>query len=510
MNQTENIKHDSEQLDEKIGFYFSDLCKGFVKFWWVCVLLAVLAGGYKYITGRISYVPYYTSSATFTVSTENNVNSLSGVSAYAFYYDSATASQLAETFPYILGSNLLQDAVCEDMKIDAMPASLKADAVSGSNMFTMTATGRDPQTTYDVLISAIENYPSIAKYVVGNIKLNVITPAEVATAPSNSAVYKETAFKWAIFGAVAGLVLVLAYAFLRNTVRTKKDIKSELNCETLGVVPQVVFKKHKMDFNQSVLINNDSVGSGFKEAFRVLRNTFLHSINENEKIITVTSTAPGEGKTTVITNLALSLAEHGKKVLLVDADLRHPSVSGILGFDKDKINYEKVTAKYAVTYLKNYKISFMNILTHGETKDRITLNSHEYKHIFDEVRDDYDIILVDTPPCGLVSDTVFVSQVSDAAMYVIYQDTIRASKIRSGLNNLVASDVKVLGCILNGAVSGVTGYGHDYGYGYGYGYGYKSYGKYGYGYGHGEHGKKHTRKRSKGSAVTEGAADEKI
>ena len=128
-----------------------------------------------------------------------------------------------------------------------------------------------------------------------------------------------------------------------------------------------------------------------------------------------------------------------------------------------------------ITYLEKYKISFLHILT-GED-ERMSLNSHEYKRIFDEVRDDYDIVLVDTPPCGLVSDTIFAAQVSDGAVYVVYQDTVRTSKIRSGLNNLVASDVKIFGCVLNGALSGFSGYGHGYGYGYGYRYG--KYGKYG-------------------------------
>lgn len=510
MNQSENKRQDAEQNNEKISLYFSDLWKGLMKFWWVCVALAVLAGGYKFVSGRLKYVPVYTASATFTVSTENNMNSISGVSAYSFYYDSSTASQLAKTFPYILGSNLLQEAVCEDMQVPAMPAGLSAVAVTGSNMFTMTATGKDPQTTYDTLMSVIKNYPSIAKYVVGNIKLNMISSPEVPTEPSNGAGYKRSALKWSLYGAALGLMLILLYAFARNTVRTKKDIKSELNCEALGTVPQVVFKKHKMEFDRAVLLTNDGVGSGFKESFRVLRNTFLHSLGEHDKVVTVTSTAPGEGKTTVITNLALSLAEHDKKVLLIDADLRHPSVAALLGFDPEEIDYDITAKRYKITYLEKYKISFLHILT-GED-ERMSLNSHEYKRIFDEVKDDYDIVLVDTPPCGLVSDTIFAAQVSDGAVYVVYQDTVRTSKIRSGLNNLVASDVKIFGCVLNGALSGFSGYGH----GYGYGYGYKSYGKYGkygygygyYGYGYGEQQEKHHRKHR--DKTRKGEAHEEI
>ena len=120
------------------------------------------------------------------------------------------------------------------------------------------------------------------------------------------------------------------------------------------------------------------------------------------------------------------------------------------------------------------------------------MNAERIKDIFDSVRDKYDYILVDTPPCGLISDSMFIAQASDAALYVILQDTVRVTKIRSGLDNIMSANVRVIGCVLNGALSGITGYGYNYGYGYG---GYRSYGKYsGYGYGYG-YGRKHRQKK---------------
>jgi Mrp family chromosome partitioning ATPase len=83
---------------------------------------------------------------------------------------------------------------------------------------------------------------------------------------------------------------------------------------------------------------------------------------------------------------------------------------------------------------------------------------------------------------------MFIAQAADAAIYVVYQDAVRIGKIKSSLNNLLSTDIKVLGCVLNGTIGGTRGYGYGYGYkNYGYGYGYKGYGygykKYGYGYG---------------------------
>ena len=106
------------------------------------------------------------------------------------------------------------------------------------------------------------------------------------------------------------------------------------------------------------------------------------------------------------------------------------------------------------------------------------INSGNLADIFSLVKADYDLILVDTPPCSIVSDAMFVAQASDGVLYVILQDTARISKIKSGLDSLMSTDSEILGCILNGAQTSVMGYGY-----------YKAYNKYGYYKGYGKYGR---------------------
>ena len=491
MNQTETKMNNREKPDSnEVKIYLSDLWNGVKKLWWVCLLISVVLGASMFIKAYSSYVPVYTSSVTLTVTTQKS-SSVNSISVYSFYYDASTAAQLETTFPIILRSNLLQDAICEDMGIDYVPASLNATAVSGTNMFTMTATGRDPQMTYDVLLSAIEKFPSVAKYAVGNIRLELISSPQVPEAPSNSSDYMDKAVTGALIGLIIGVIIILAYMVMRRTIKTKDDIKKELNVELLGSVPEVHFKKRTKQVDESVLFTNNKTGTSFKESLRVLRNLFANALKKNEKVVMVTSTAPGEGKTTVSTNLALALADYGKKVLIVDADLRHPSVLGLLGESEENVEFFAVTPQYKIGELEKFDISFMSIIK--QNKDKLFLDVEELKEIFNTVRDDYDYIIVDTPPCGLVSDSSYVAQAVDAIIYVVLQDTVKISKIRDGIESLLSTDAKVLGCILNGVKSGLSGYGYGYGYGrygygygkYGYGYGYGGYG-YGYGYGYGE------------------------
>lgn len=481
MSQTDTNSKDNKAYvnERKITVYPSDFIKGIKKLWWTCILLAVLAGGGMFFNSYRSYTPKYTVSATFTVSTQNSSASIGGISVYSFYYDSTTAAQLASTFPYLLNSNLLSDMICEDMGITSIPVKMNASAVAGSNMFTLSVTGRDPQLTYDILQSVIKNYPSVAKYVVGNIKLTMITTPTVPTKPSNSSGYVTDGIKGTAIGFAAGLALIVIYALSRKTVRTKEDVRNELNCEYIGTIPQVRFKKHKVQTDCSVLFTNDKAGAGFLESVRVLRNTFTHALGGKDKIIMVTSTAPGEGKTTVLTNLAISLADYDKKVLLIDGDLRNPSVAKLLGLNLDELNWHTETEKYKITDLGEYNISFMSI-DNSDLKKQRFINSGDIKSIFDSVRNSYDYIFVDAPPCGLVSDALYIAQEADAAFYVIYQDAVRIGKIRSGLDGLMSTNVKIIGCVINGAGSGIAGYGHSYGYG-SYGYGHYGYGHYGYG-----------------------------
>ena len=115
--------------------------------------------------------------------------------------------------------------------------------------------------------------------------------------------------------------------------------------------------------------------------------------------------------------------------------------------------------------------------------------------LFEKLKSDYDFIIVDTPPCGLVSDTSLIVETVDAVVYVVLQDTVRVNRILGGIDSVGQSEARVIGAVMNGAQSGLAGYGENYGYSYGYGH-YKSYTRYGYGYGYG-YGYREKKKKDK-------------
>ena len=462
--------------EDNVSFYFSDFCRGLKKFWWIIVIVCVLFSVVNVYRCHRSYTPMYKSEVTFTVSTQSRVSSINGISAYNFYYDASTASHLSSTFPYILKSNLLQDAVLADLNLQSLPVSLSASSVPGSTMFTLSSTGSDPQLTYDALISTMENYPDIAKYVVGNIKFNVITSPVLPTAPYNKPAYFDEVFKGVTYGLVVGLVLLLCYTAFRTTVRTKKDVRANLNIRCLGVIPYIILKKNPSTQKQPLLINSKLTDGRFPDSIRSIRSVVKKALRDDKKVIAVTSTIAGEGKTTVCANLAISFASIGKKVLLVDCDLKNPSVMKTLRVNAGDLQYTAVTEKYKIAYIAKHKIYVMTLVSDDNANEIV--NSGNLTDIFASVKADFDLVFVDTPPCGVVADAMFIAQASDGVLYVILQDTARISKIKAGLDSLMSTDAEILGCVLNGAQTSVMGYGY-----------YKAYNKYGYYRGYGKYGK---------------------
>lgn len=478
-----SVKNTNDDSTVELRILLSDIWRGIVKFGWVMLVLAVVLGGIQFYRSYVGFVPVYKVSATFTVHTENAVlTGDNGIAAYSYYYDRETADQLATVFPHIISNNILKTQVCTDLGVETMPASVSAACVTGTNMVTLTASGTDPQKTYDTLLSVIENYPSVADYIIGRTKLVMINEPVVPKTPSNAGAWKSSTLRAALIGFVLGLTWIVAYAVLRKTIRTKEDIHNVLNQHCIGLLPQVVFKKYRREIDRSILLSNPLVGSDFLESLRLLRSSIYVLLQNQKKTVMVTSTAPSEGKTVVSVNLASIFAKDAKKVLLVDADLRDSGIEGLLGTDsisKTKIDDNKF---YRINRIDSLGFDVLTFKPRVDNVQKI-VRAEELKKKLTVVYDEYDLIFVDTPPCGIISDATTVAQAVDAIIYVIREDAVIQKTIRAGINAMLETDTEFLGCILNGAAGGIGSYGGYYRYGgyynrYRYGYGYSS--KYGY------------------------------
>lgn len=480
-NNVTNNDSANSTVDFKI--LLSDIWRGVIKFGWLVVALAVLFSGIQFYRSYVRFTPQYTVSATFTVQTENTVLSgENGVSAYSFFYNKNTADQLASVFPHIISNPILINKVREDLNVANMPATITATCIPDTNMVTLTATGTDPQYTYDTLLSVISNYSSVADYIIGRTKLTIISEPVLPKTPSNKMAWRSSVLSAALIGAVLGVGWILVYAILRKTIRTKEDIRNILNQHCVGVLPQVVFKKYRRKINADVILTNPLIGNDFLESLRLLRGSVQNLISENENVVMVTSTAPGEGKSVVTVNLAASLAKTNKKVVVVDCDLRGSKIDIILKDSQQNSDVVKETDTYIIRTETSLGIDVLRFKAPEKNINSIVRPS-ALKPIFAELKNDYDLVLIDTPPCGVISDASIIAGAADAIIYIVRQDAVMQTEIRTGISAMLETDAKMLGCILNGATGGPGGYGNYYKYGgynkyYRYGYSHK----YGYGY----------------------------
>lgn len=491
-----NVSNEYDREDDEnmidISEFLCDLWRGLKKFWWLVIMISCTAAVALYIRSAKSYVPMYKADSSFTVTTMNDYDETN--TFYSFYYTQSTAKQMEKLFPHILQSDIMQDLLKESLGTEGINGSIRISSVPNSNLFTMNVTSRSAEEAQRILETAMNLIPEVSRYVIGETKLNIIQPARASENPVNRPNYRRQILKGLLIGILAGGTLLFLYALLRKTIRKETEFRDILNMTCLAVIPQILFKQHGKNFDRSINVHNENAGRPLKESVRGLSLKIERRMAEKEqKILMVTSTLPGEGKTTVATNLALTLAEKGRKVLLLDMDMRNPTIGEELKVPPEAAALQevlegKMEAEEAVLELES-GLWFLG--SKDPVKNSLSLLTKPgLAKILEEYREKMDYIIIDTPPCGLVTDAATISESCEQVLYVIRQDTAKKWQILDAVQQLADHGCAVLGGVLNGAQSSLTGYGY-YSYGYGkYGrYGRYGYGRYGYGrYGYGRYG----------------------
>lgn len=442
-----------------------DMIQGAKRMLWLAVALVVLCTSVLCWRTYRSYRPSYRAAASFTVYVTNPLYS------GARLYNATTAEQMAKTFPYILTSGVLSDMVMEQLNLSYMPA-VSASVLEGTNIFTLSVTSGDPQLAYDVLQAVIESYPSVAEFVVGPTEMNLLDESGVPTAPVNARNYSASAKRGIVIGVALWIAVLALMALTRSTVHNEAELKRLVNLPCLGSLPQVGARRGKRKGKTRPVLMDENGKSGFGEAARLLRIRVEKEMRQRDaKVLLVSSAVPGEGKTTVSANLAIALAHKKKRVLLIDCDLRNPSVADIFG---------KPNEKGLSEYLRNEQ-SFKQTLCSTDTENLFIvcggkpvsnaselLAKPEAKRVIESARGVFDYVILDTPPCSMLADAAEAAAIADCALLTIRQNYAAKDQILDGMQFLSDSGLPLIGCVLNGMKRGVlekSSYNSYYGYG---------------------------------------------
>jgi succinoglycan biosynthesis transport protein ExoP len=260
-----------------------------------------------------------------------------------------------------------------------------------------------------------------------------------------------------IGGLFFGFAVAYAVATIDDRVKTAFDVERIIGVPLVGVIPKVG-QMEQADKAQ-IVING---GSGLVvEAFRsIYSNLRLGENSKNARLLLVTGTLSGEGKSFVATNLALTFALQGKRTAVVDCDLRRPNLqrSFRLPIGKGVVGYCLHGAKLDEILFRNVYPNLDVVTVGGRVSNPLqVLGSKEFESLVTELSARYDRVVFDTPPLGIVSDALNILPLMDGALYTIRFNAVKRRAAQRCMRRLHSTNVPVFGAVLNAMNTGMTG-----------------------------------------------------
>jgi polysaccharide biosynthesis transport protein len=302
-----------------------------------------------------------------------------------------------------------------------------------------------------------------------------------AALPSWTQIYpnkRRSAMVGALIGLALGIALALVLDHLDNTLKGADDVERRLGLPVLGLVPRLGESSDAAEAPIRYFASHPH--SSFAEAIRTIRTgVLLSAVDQDHKRLLVTSSVPGEGKTTLSMNLAFSLGQM-KKVLLIDADMRRPALHRGLPDERQSPGLsEYITGEANISdCLRQLPNSQVFVMPAGLSPPNPLeiLSSRKFADALDSLGKAFDHVLIDCAPACAVSDALVLSKLVHGVIYVVRSDSTQWQVARTGVKRLARIDAPIIGAVVNQVVPRKGGYGYGKYYYHGDGY----YSDYGY------------------------------
>lgn len=416
--------------------------------WWV-ILLAGIIG---FCGCQIYYSAFlktrYTSSMTIAVN-------LSGYTTEATVVTLARVIQIATSFEEILQSPVLVDIVEQEIG-EEITGVVEAHQIIETNLITISVTDVSPEKAFRTLTAIFDNHTAITDTAFNNIIINVLSNPNMPSTYSNQRQMMIESIEFALLGMIICAAIITVISYFRDTIKNVSDVENLLEGSLFGTIYHVNKRRSKIKkTNDGLLLTNPLISFAFSDSFREMA-TKLSSLQrtKNLKSFVITSAAENEGKTTITVNLAIALSEMGKRVIIVDSDFKLPAIYKF--FDQSKAVEEKELGEFILG--NNNELSSIIrrdrrtgiYLACGKKKYKNSsemVNSESFVNMICALENEFDVVLIDTPPACVVLDAEIIAERASAMLFVVRQDFSPVEPINEFLSNI--EHEKLIGCIIN-------------------------------------------------------------
>jgi capsular exopolysaccharide synthesis family protein len=442
-----------------------EVVRAFRAFWWMLVT-GVLLGGIAATAVSLLVTPQYTSHTRLFVSTTGSTSTSDVLTGSQF------SQQRVASYVRLLTGEDLAARVIADLELDMTPEQfaeqVTASAVPETVLLDVTVTDPSPQRARDIaegtsaeFIRLIRGLETPRGSGTSPVTVTVVDTAKLPARPSEPQVLRNIVLGLAV-GLLAGGGAAVVAARLDRSVKDGDEASALVGAPLVGTIQrdQALNKTHTTDRRGD---------SRTAEDYRQLRNNlrFLE-VDDPPRVIMVSSAVPAEGKTTLVINLALALAEAGQRVIVVEADLRRPKVTSYLGMvgGVGLTNVLTGTA-YLEEVLQQHGMDGLTVLAAGPTPPNPgeLLASSHMRAVVEKLRGQFDVVLVDAPPLLPVADASGLAPHTDGVLLSVRYGSTHRDQLRQAATTVERAGGRTLGAVLNIVPPRA---GSAYGYGYSY------------------------------------------
>lgn len=432
---------------------------------WMVIALSAIAGVVLAVALSAATTPRYQAESQVFVSTRSGDTLNDLVAGNSFTANQVSSYTALVTSPRVLQPVIDQLGLADT--VDSLAERVTAESPEETVLITIAVSDPDPQLaaeTADTIASSLATVVSDLESPSGDegspVQISTVREAQVPASP----VTPRTALN-VVLGLVLGLLVGVGIAVLRSTldtrVRSEEDIRPLTDAALLGTI---AFDDEAVG---QPLIVQGSPHSRRAESFRRLRtNLQFVEVDDNRRHVLVTSSLPGEGKSTTAINLAITLADAGTRVVLVDGDLRRPSVSKYLGLEGSvgltTVLIGRVSLEAAV---QPWGDTNLFVLPSGEVPPNPSelLGSAQMERLIAKLDEMYDVVVIDSAPLLPVTDSAVLARLTGGTILVIRAGEIHNAQVQQAIQVLSTVGVSLHGVVLNGvAQSDASEYRYQY------------------------------------------------